>query len=63
MSTRRHKLGTKWNEMNGTDKANWLANHKYGLGWSNESWWNLPEFIQAEFIDSIEIPAAIYAYR
>ena len=63
-STRRHKTGSIWNEMNSTDRANWLV--KSGLGhsvWANESWWGLPESIRKAFVKHVKITKAIYAYR
>jgi hypothetical protein len=62
-SLKRHKIGQVWNDMNYTDRANWLHSGIGHSGWANESWWGLPEMIRADFVKHVEITRSIYAYR
>lgn len=63
-NTKHHKAGSTWNEMNRTDRANWLRTSGAGhSGWANDSWWNLVDSIRSAFIAHVEAMASIYSYR
>jgi len=63
-NTRHHKAGQVWNELNFTDRANWLQTSAAGhTGWQRESWCNLPASIRQMFITHVAAVKAIYAYR
>jgi hypothetical protein len=62
-STKRDKVGRIWNEMNYTDRSNWLRTSMGHSAWSAESWYGLPESIRESFKAHVEMSQAINAYR
>ena len=52
------QVGNKWNDMNYTDRANYLSKSSICYtGWANESWHNLPKSIRDGFTAHCEIVA------
>lgn len=63
-SLKRAKLGRTWDEMNYTDRCNFLCKGNIAhSGWATCSWWDLVESVRVEFVKHMEITKAIYAYR